>query len=52
MFIRETFRMYPVGLAVINHQSDEDFHIKDIGMTPAGTCIAINMYSLYFYPDL
>ncbi len=52
MFIRETLRMYPIAPIVINRQSTEDFYIKDIGTIPAGTCIAVDMYSLHFDPDL
>ena len=52
MFIRETLRMYPIAPMVINRQSTEDFHIKNIGTMPAGTCIAVDIYSLHFNPDL
>jgi thromboxane-A synthase len=52
MFIRETLRMYPILPVVINRQSTEEFHIKDIGTVPAGTCIAVDMYRLHYDPDL
>jgi thromboxane-A synthase len=52
MFIRETLRMYPIAPLVINRQSTEEFHIKDIGTVPVGTRIAVDMYSLHYDPDL
>ena len=52
MFIRETLRMYPIVPIVINRQSVEDFRIPNIGTIPAGTRIAIDMYSLHFDPEL
>ncbi|CAF1568429.1 unnamed protein product [Didymodactylos carnosus] len=52
MFIRETLRMYPIAPLIINRPSTEEFHIKRIGIIPAGTRIAIDMYTLHFDPDL
>jgi len=52
MFVRETLRMYPIAPVVVNRQSTEEFYIKDIGKIPAGTRIAVDMYSLHFDPDL
>lgn len=52
MFIRETLRMYPIAPIVVNRQSTEEFHIKNIGQIPAGTRIAVDMYSLHFDADL
>ena len=52
MFIRETPRLYPIAPIVINRQSTEEFYIKGIGMIPAGTRIAVNMYRLHYDPDL
>jgi thromboxane-A synthase len=52
MFVREILRMYPIAPLVINRQSTEEFHIKGIGTVPAGTCIAVDMYTLHFDPDL
>ncbi|CAF2955596.1 unnamed protein product [Rotaria sp. Silwood2] len=52
MFVRETLRMYPILPIVINRQSMEEFHIKDIGTIPAGTYIAVDIYHLHFDPDL
>ena len=52
MFIRETLRMYPILPVVINRQSTEDFDIPNIGTIPAGTRIAVDMYTLHFDPDL
>ena len=43
MFIRETLRMYPIVPMVINRQSTEDFHIKNIGTIPIGTRIAVDI---------
>ncbi|CAF1111848.1 unnamed protein product [Rotaria sordida] len=52
MFIRETLRLYPIAPVVVNRQSSEDFHIKGIGTIPAGTRIAVDMYTLHYDPDL
>ena len=52
MFIRETLRMYPIAPMVINRQSTEEFHIKNIGTIPAGTRVAVDMYTLHFDPEL
>jgi len=52
MFIRETLRIYPIAPIAVNRQSTEEFYIKDIGRIPAGTRIAVDMYSLHFNPDL
>jgi cytochrome P450 len=52
MFIRETLRMYPIAPIVVNRQSIEEFHIENIGTIPAGTRIAVDMYTLHFDPDL
>ena len=52
MFVRETLRMYPIVPVVVNRQSTEDFHIENIGTIPAGTRIAVDMYSLHFNADL
>jgi cytochrome P450 len=52
MFIRETLRMYPILPMIINRQSTEEFRIKNIGTIPAGTRIAVDMYSLHFDPAL
>ena len=52
MFIRETLRMYPIAPMVVNRQSTEEFHIKGVGMIPAGTRIAVDMYQLHFDADL
>jgi cytochrome P450 len=52
MFVRETLRMYLIALLIINRQSTEEFHIKNIGTIPVGTRIAIDMYTLHFDPDL
>jgi cytochrome P450 len=50
--VRETVRMYPIAPLIINRQSTEEFHMKNIGTIPAGTRIAIDMYTLHFDPDL
>jgi cytochrome P450 len=50
MFVREIFRMYPIAPLIINRQSTEEFHIKNIGTIPAGTRTAIDMYTLHFDP--
>jgi cytochrome P450 len=50
-FIRETLRMYPVLPIVINRQSTEEFHIKNIGTISAATRIVVDMYSLHFNPE-
>jgi cytochrome P450 len=52
MFVRETLRMYPIAPIVVNRQSTEEFNIEGIGKIPAGTRIAVDMYSLHFDPDL
>lgn len=52
MFVREVLRMYPIAPLVVNRQSNEDFYIKEIGTIPAGTRIAVDMYSLHYDPDL
>jgi thromboxane-A synthase len=52
MFIRETLRMYPIAPVAINRQNMEDFHIKNIGVIPAGTAIAVDIYQLHFDPEL
>jgi cytochrome P450 len=52
MFIRETLRMFPIAPVAINRESAEDFHIKDIGVIPAGTVITVDMYNLHYNPNL
>ncbi len=52
IFVRETLRMYPFAPLIINRQSTEEFHIKNIGTIPADTRIAIDMYTSHFDPDL
>jgi thromboxane-A synthase len=52
MFIRETLRMYPIAPVAINRLSTEDFHIKNLGVIPAGTCITVDIYRLHFDPEL
>ncbi|CAF2401449.1 unnamed protein product [Rotaria sp. Silwood2] len=52
MFVRETLRMYPIAPIAINRQSAEDFHVKNIGIIPAGTSITVDIYRLHFDPDL
>ena len=52
MFIREALRMYPIAPIFINRQSAEDFVIQGIGTIPAGTRIAVDIYSLHYDYDL
>ena len=52
MFIRETLRMYPIGVIAISRQNAEEFHIKDIGTIPPGTVITADVYKLHFDPEL
>lgn len=52
MFIRETLRMYPIGVIAISRQNAEEFHIKDIGTIPPGTVIVSDVYKLHFDPEL
>ena len=52
MFIRETLRMFPIAPSAITRQSTEEFHIKGIGVIPAGTPITVDMYNLHYDPDL
>ena len=52
MFIREVLRMYPIAPIVVNRQCMEEFHINGIGTIPAGTRIAIDMYTLHYDADL
>jgi len=52
IFFRETLRVYTVAPLIINRQSTEEFHIKNIGTIPVDTRIAIDIHILYFDPDL
>ncbi len=52
MFIRETLRMFPIAPTAITRQSTEDFRIKDFGIIPAGTLVAVDMYNLHYNPEL
>ncbi|CAF3661987.1 unnamed protein product [Rotaria sordida] len=52
MFIRETFRMYPIIQSIINRQNSEEFHIENVGTIPVGTIITGSIYDLHFNPDL
>lgn len=52
MFIRETLRMFPIAPSVITRVSIEDFHLKDMGVVPAGTIFSIDMNALHYDPVL
>ncbi|CAF1139090.1 unnamed protein product [Rotaria sp. Silwood1] len=52
MFIREGLHMYPIVPVVINRQSTEDFHIRNVRTIPAGTIVTVDIYSVHFDPDL